>query len=178
MGVSPVGKVTFSTAPFYQRRGHNLEFHFAEPLTEDDVRRIREIGHWINQNYVVRLCALLESHGVVPKEGKGKICKELPGHEEIDILRRLRNEFAHSSGRYDATDPEARKLYERIVDHFRIQTDDPSSAKDYPIPIDTVLVPLTQACKRYVVAVKGEDFGSRRRRMSGGQGLAIHQRGR
>lgn len=148
-----VGAKSCPTAPFYQVRGLDISFTFAAPLTAEDVRENNEIGYWINQNYVIRLFALLQSHNIV-SEAKS-INKELLGHEEVDILRRLRNAFAHSAGWYHNEDAEERHLRDRIIDHFSLkQADHPASARMFPIPIDEVLIPLTEGCKRYVEALR------------------------
>jgi hypothetical protein len=57
----PPGQREFRTAPFYANRGHNVRFVFDSPLTKKEAERISAIGHWINQNYVVRLCSVLEA---------------------------------------------------------------------------------------------------------------------
>lgn len=144
-----IGARNCRTAPFYQHHGFDITFTFAAPLTAERIDEINEIGHWINQNYVVRLCALLESYGVISKTEP--INTELDGHEEVDILRRLRNEFAHTAGWYDPTDPEERRLRDRIIEHFSLNAENhPELRGKFPIPIDEVLVPLTEGCKRYV----------------------------
>ena len=80
-----VGARRLRTAPFDLRRGFGITFMFAEPLTAKRIDEINKIGHWIKQNYIVRLYALLDGHKVVFQ--KGRINTELDGHEEIDILR-------------------------------------------------------------------------------------------
>ncbi len=154
-----VGRTQFETPPFYQIRGFNITFNFAQPLTENDVTRISAIGHWINQNYVIRLCAILEANGIILKKEKGKINNQLEGHKEVDIVRRLRNQFAHSSGRYNPSDPDKRKLYRRLVDHFGIHENAQpiDSATDYPVSIDTILMPLTKGCIDYILALHEQD---------------------
>ena len=57
-----VGATAFETAPFYKNQGFNWSFAFSEPLTADDVEGINAVGHWTNENYVVRLYALPEWH--------------------------------------------------------------------------------------------------------------------
>ncbi len=47
-------------------------------------------SHWLNENFIVRLYAVMESHGLVGE--KINIRKDLDGWEELDILRRLRNQ--------------------------------------------------------------------------------------
>jgi hypothetical protein len=148
-----IGITSYPTAPLYQDRGFNITFSFSEPLTAERVEEINTIGHWVNQNFIVRLCALLESHHIIPPKGKGKINQQLDGHEEVDILRRLRNVIAHTSGRYDPKEPNERKLYERIAQKFSIEADDPQTTSDFPLPIDTLLIPLAEGCKRYTQAL-------------------------
>ena len=147
-----IGERSCRTAPFYQRRGFGITFRFAEPLTAERIDEINEIGHWINQNYVVRLCALLEAHNVISRTRS--INADLDGHDEVDILRRLRNEFAHTEGWYNPTGPEQRRLQNRLIEHFSLEPENHPEASDkFRIPIDEVLVPLTEGCKRYVQAL-------------------------
>jgi len=149
-----VGARHCRTAPFYRHHGFDITFTFATPLTAERIGEINEIGHWINQNYVVRLYALLESYGVISKTKH--INTELDGHEEVDILRRLRNEFAHTAGWYDPTDPEEKQLRDRIIEHFSLNAEThPELRGKFPIPIDEVLVPLTEGCKRYAQKLFG-----------------------
>jgi hypothetical protein len=163
-----VGATVLSTPPYYQKHGINITFHFAKPLTKDDVDRINAIGHWLNQNFVIRLCALLESRGVIPKQpiekgllrrmvsclspwsSKGtRIDLGLQGGAKLDLVRRLRNKFAHSSGKYNPKDAEQRKLLRRMGKVLKV---DVSAAQDFPLAIDEVLEPLFKGCKAYVQA--------------------------
>jgi hypothetical protein len=147
-----IGARSCRTAPFYRHHGLDVDFTFAEPLTAESIGQMNEIGYWINQNYVVRLFALLQSHNIV-SETKS-INKELLGHEEIDILRRLRHEFAHTAGWYHNEDAQERRLRNRIIDHFSLkEANHPASGRMFPIPIDEVLIPLTEGCKRYAEAL-------------------------
>ncbi|MFZ1060873.1 MAG: hypothetical protein WAP47_16950, partial [Candidatus Rokuibacteriota bacterium] len=55
---------------------------------------------------------------------------------------------------YHNTDADDRRLRNRIVDHFSLkQANHPESSRMFPIPIDEVLIPLTEGCKRYVEAL-------------------------
>ncbi len=49
------------TAPYYIAQGFDISFVFSEGISEEGINKINQIGHWINQNFVIRLCALLES---------------------------------------------------------------------------------------------------------------------
>jgi hypothetical protein len=146
------GQTEFPTAPFYQERGFFVTFKFSMPLTAERIEEISQIGRWVNQSFVIRLYALLESHQVIPPNGQGRINQQLDGHEEVDIIRRLRRILAHTSGRYNFADPEERKLYEKIVGKFSIEAESSETAREFPVPIDALLL-LAEGCKRYIQAL-------------------------
>lgn len=145
-----VGQTRFSTAPFYQNKGLNIVFTLSSPLTLEKIQEINEIGRWVNQSFVIRLCALLESYHLISKNEKERIDQKIDGHEDVDILRRLRNVLAHTSGRYNPKDSEERKLYERIIEKYSINIKEQEIANEFPLHIDTFLLPLAEGCKRYV----------------------------
>jgi hypothetical protein len=139
-----VGKTFIESAPYYRLKGLHLRVEFGQPLTMDDIERLRELGYWINQSVIIRLYALLEYHGVV--SDTIRIDTTLDGHEEIDILRRLRKYFAHT-GRYNETDKDQKRLFDRVVAHFNLIGHD----KDrFPISIDTVVQVIFEKAKIYV----------------------------
>jgi hypothetical protein len=139
-----VGQNFIQSAPYYRSKGLKLKVTFDNPLTMDDVERLRELGYWINQSVIVRLYTLFEYYGVISE--RKKIETKLDGHQEVDILRRLRKYFAHT-GRYNEQDPEQKKLFDRIVNHFNLVIYD----KDrFPIPIDMVIEVIFQRTKKYV----------------------------
>ncbi len=75
-----------------------------------------------------------------------KIRKELAGNEEVDILRRLRKYFSHTS-KYNPTDKEQLKLFNRIIEHFKLDVYDKGVL---PIPIDTVIEVVFERAKKYI----------------------------
>jgi hypothetical protein len=152
-----VGQKEFATAPFYQERGFRITFTFTTPLTSYEIEKISEIGRWINHSFLIRLCAMLESRQIIPSDGQGRINQQLDGHEELDILRRLRNVLVHTPGRYDSTNPDERKLYQRIVSKFAIEAESPETARDFPVPIDKLLIPLAEGCKRYILTRQSKE---------------------
>ena len=137
-----VGQKVLPTAPYYASRGFRLIVAVEEPLAANDIPRINDLGRWVNQNYIVRLCALIEARGLF-----SSIDKSVDGWEDMDLLRRLRNRFAHSSGRFDPQDPDQVRLRDRIVRHCKLPTKD---YEDYPLSVDTVLDPIFDGCARYV----------------------------
>ena len=124
------GHKQFRTPPYYRQFGIDIVFCFTAPLKQEDITRLNAIGLWISQNFIIRLYAFLEYHGIIPPEGKGRLKQDLDGFDEIEILRRLRKIFAHTSGRYKAGDSEEKMLYTRIVEFFSLQVEDPSRATD------------------------------------------------
>jgi hypothetical protein len=135
---------------FHARHAHHVAMTFSDPLDHADIGEIAGIGHWLLQNYVIRLCALLEQHGVVPAEGQGGMRAGVAGHDHVEMLRTLRGVFAGSDGGYDGKSPEDRALYERIVKLYSLAAESAESASEYPLDIDKVLQPMTEGCIAYV----------------------------
>ena len=111
----------------------------------DHIKRNNEIGHWINQNVIVRLYSIMEYYGLV--SNNIKIDQLLPGWEELDILRRLRQIFSHKSGKYDPNNNMEKKLKQKIISHFNMSISD---YNDFPLNIDEVIDPIFSGCKNYV----------------------------
>ena len=147
---SVIGAQHISTAPFYQQHGYHVNLSFDKPLTQETIEEVNQIGRWLNESYVIRLCALLEFYQIIPREGQGRINQSIEGHEAVDILRRLRNELLHRSGRHNPEDKDSCKLYERMVQTFSLKAESSTTAAHYPVHIDGFLLPLTAACKCYV----------------------------
>ena len=148
-----VGQTQFSTAPFYQNMGLNIVFTLSSPITAEKIQEINEIGRWVNQSFIVRLCALLESYHIISKNENERINQSIDGHDDVDILRRLRNILAHTSGRYNSNDLEERKLYKRIIEKYSVKIEDGETAEEFPLHIHTLLLPLAEGCKRYVIGL-------------------------
>jgi len=142
-----VGETVLFTPPYYQAQGISIVHSFDVPLSLVKKNEINEIGHWINQNFIIRLCALMESHHML--SASINIDFNLDGAEQLNIVRRLRNRFAHSSGRFNSADSDDVKTMELIRDHLGISID---GRVDWPLAIDTVLEKLLEGCKMYVAA--------------------------
>jgi hypothetical protein len=138
-----VGKREMNTAPIYSDSGLKVRFHFSQPLTLNDVEKINEVGHYLNQNVIFRLYALLESYNLFAT----KIDQSIDGWKELDLVRRLRNHFAHTSGEYDPAGSKQKKLVEELVTHFKLGIKEP---QDIPLSINEVIIPLFNGCKKYI----------------------------
>ncbi len=133
------------TAPYYIQQGFDVRFIFSEGISEEGIKKINEVGHWINQNAIICLCAILESYHIISKTIR--INFDLEGSEQVNIARRLRNCFAHSSGRYKADNDDHLKTLKLMKDKLGISID---GCTDWPLSIDTVIQPLFEGCSKYV----------------------------
>jgi hypothetical protein len=110
-----------------------------------DQFRNTTLGHWVNEAFVVRLWAVLESHRAV-----SPIDHSLDGAAEVDICRRLRHEIGHAKG--DVDDREARELERRIRSTFTLDNQQSLFDGKFILSKDKVLRPMFAACQRYCVA--------------------------
>jgi hypothetical protein len=149
-----IGHTEFPTPRYYEDMGLGVWFRFSSPLTSEFIMEFNDLAHWINQNFVLRLYAVLESNGLISPTIR--IRPDIEGHNEVDIIRRLRNTFGHGSGRYDPADAEKRELFERIVSHFDLEVGEDSEHEGkYPLSISEVLIPLAEGCRRYAASLAG-----------------------
>ena len=131
--------------PFNFPGGIQTIIKYRDPLTKEFISFNNKVGHFTNQNYIIRLYALIEYYKIIGNDIK--IDYTIPGADELDILRRLRNYFSHRSGSYNKDDPTQDELYKTIVEHFNLGN---VNSEDFPISIDTVISPLVYKIKEYV----------------------------
>lgn len=139
-----VGMKRVETAPYYKAQGFNINFIFNEGVSEKEIKRINRIGHWINQNFIIRLYAVLESYHIV--SDSIEIDFNLKGAQYLDLVRRFRNYFAHSSGIFKPSNIEHNKTIEVMNSILGIHTE---GLTDWPLSIGTVLKPLFDGCILY-----------------------------
>jgi hypothetical protein len=136
--------------------GGNLAFHYPDGITREEITRIRRIGHLMNQNFVIRLYAILEDHEVI--KSKKEICESPSGGEAVYIVRKLRNVFGHSGGKYDGKDKEHVKLLRRLDDLIGSSYSS-ENCTDWPLLINTVLKPLRDGCVDYINSIADKATG-------------------
>lgn len=129
---------------YYRSKGLDVSLQFSRPITKEDVIQHNELSRWLNESFIIRLYALLESHGIYSKIDRG-----LEGSDEIDILRRVRMILAHSLGKYHSNNSDQRKLVDRIITHMDLKIKDPV---EFPLDIDKVIDPLVKGCRLYIKA--------------------------
>lgn len=154
---SLIGQFQYESPAFYELFGYEISFHFTDKLTRNDIERGNDIGHFINMSYIFMLYSVLERHHVIG--GTISIDGEREGYDHIDLLRRLRNAIGHGAGKYNAKDKDDRKLYKRLREYYKLDVegadldDEACKADAFPLPIDRVLLPMTEGCRKYVEAL-------------------------
>ena len=144
-----IGAEVLETGAYYRVRGHNVEFHYPGGVTEDIRKREGVATQWLNESYIVRMISLLNYYRVL----EPNIDTDLVGAEDVNLSRRLRGIFCHTSGRYDKDDREEKKLFTRLVAQYGLSGEDPTVKSEFPLPIDTILEVMTEGCVRYIEAV-------------------------
>ena len=146
------GKTSVLTAEHFRAQGLGVVLSFAAPVSDKDIKGYNELAHWLNENFVVRLYAVMEANGFVSETVS--IRHDLPGADELDILRRLRRLIAHGSGYYDPENADKARLKQRIESTFSVEARrEPEDLNKFPLGIRQVLIPLVEGCKRYVEAI-------------------------
>ncbi len=134
------------TAPYYLRRGYVASIELKEPITAEFIERNRCLGKWINENAIIRLYGIMDSHGLLKK-----INSDLKGAKEVDLMRRMRNAFTKTVLNYTPEKPENVKLCAEVIKYFGVEAKDFSQG-EIPTPIDTVVEPIFNGCREYIAA--------------------------
>jgi|SRR5688572_18980378 len=144
---SLVGQTEFRAPGYYQQLGLDVSVKLSSPMTAEFIDGLFDLGHWINENFVVRLWSILESNGIKT------VNQELDNWRDVELVRRLRNKIGHGSGNYDPNDKDKKKLFDSIVDYYKVpQGYSYFDVEKYPIGIKQVLVPMAHGCKTYAAA--------------------------
>lgn len=144
LGDSLIGKNSFETASYYKWRGYNVSVHTGKPITKDFIEKYSKIGQWINENAIIRLHGILTYHGIVDK-----IDQEIAGWKEVDLMRRMRNVFTKTILNYRPEDSDNVKLRKELIDYFNLD-EDQLPGGEIPTPIDKVIRPIFEGCRKYI----------------------------
>jgi hypothetical protein len=88
------GSKSIPIPAFYRNEGIDLVLHFGHEIDRSIRDENNAIGHFVNQNIIIRLFAILNYYEFVSDDIS--LEKDSPGFAEVEILRRLRNIYAHS----------------------------------------------------------------------------------
>jgi len=144
------GQDGWSPPSFYDESPYLL-VTMKQPISAADVEFNNYVAHWMNENFIIRLYAILQAYDVAKVDAPNA-----SGYDEYKIVRRLRDKLAHgSSGRYDASDKNDRDALERLrrVGRGFVEPDDYDGRFD--LSISGVLFPLLLGCRDYAAAVLG-----------------------
>lgn len=119
------------------------------PVTDADVAENNRVAHWLNENFLIRLYAILEVFDVVKIDRP-----EAPGYDQYKVVRALRNKLAHgSSGRYDKSKSEDREALERLKRICPEFTPPERYGGRFDLSISAVLWPLVVGVREYAAHV-------------------------
>ncbi len=134
---------------FYKKEYPNLEgcLLFEKGISNINLKEIIKAAHYINQNFIIRLAALLDSEDIV--KSKNNIKDSLHKSKDVKLLIDLRNVFAHETGNIDFKISSNIEINKRIVEHYELVTP-PNDTNEFRLPINDVLKKMFEGCKEYV----------------------------
>lgn len=125
----------------------DITFKFQNTISETTRSELNRISEYMNQNFIVRLHALLEYEGI--KDTKSKIDIEISGHEILQILHELRKEFAHKTGKFNPENKDSVRLRHRLFKTFDINSEE-SLPDQFPLDKNRVIKPIVDGIKLYI----------------------------
>jgi hypothetical protein len=119
---------------------------FSRKIDLATIDEMNSVAHYQNQNFIVRFYALLQEYKII---GNGiDICKDIDGWIELDILRLLRNNFAHSRGKLSSKDSKDKAVHNEIIKYFELIEED-YDPNEFPLPSTPVIVKIFKKCLDY-----------------------------
>lgn len=141
---SVIGTDSIKLPAFYKNEGIDLLLKFDREIDNSIREENNAIGHFANQNFILRLFAIMNYYGFVGDNIS--LVKESPGFQEVDILRRLRHIYAHSLGKFNPENDDHVKLKQVIQERFSLDVPD---YDDFPLNIHAVIDAIIDGCKSY-----------------------------
>lgn len=132
---------------YYVEKGFSATVILDNPITDEDVRENHDLAHYLNQNFILRLDAVLEDSGQ-----KGEKIKKTAGWECLDLVRCLRNIFMHgNSPLYSSTQSKVNPKHHDLAKEYYKKLFNQELNEDdiYSLPIDRVLEPIVQSTLEY-----------------------------
>ena len=136
-----IGYDSFTPGEFYQASTSYSYVKLKAPLSDQVRNEHIRIAGWMNENFFIRLWAILESHGFTKQ-----IRIDARGSDVVKLLKKLRQHFAHGSGQYDKSKQPHRKLLKDLLKLFPV----PGEHEAIPTNIDLVLKPMYERCCEYL----------------------------
>jgi hypothetical protein len=142
-----LGAEAYIAGDWYSGRGATYFVKPSRPLVRADLTEINETGGFINRSFVISMAAALEEHNVVPC-GTGPN-RAIPGGDHVQLVKWLRNCFAHGDSVYDATDKRCVRARQLLQELFPVPT---QGTVGFVYSIETILEPLKNGVLQYIRA--------------------------
>ena len=140
MPVGAIGMSHFFPGGYYGEVTPYERIVFKEPVTPESRAYHNAIATWNNENFMLRLWAILESNGFTKP-----IRESAASAEYVKLLKRLRQHFGHGSGRFDQSKADHLRLRRKLIELFPAV----ASSEGIALSIDTVLEPMRERCYEY-----------------------------
>ena len=142
-----IGATSYQSPSWYRNRGARYTVSLPAPFTDDDLTRLQEGTSFVNRSFIITLAAILEAYEIVPYRVEPD--RSLDGGDHVQLVKWLRNRYAHGEYEYDATNEkhvETRQLLENVL------PDIADATEGFPASIDSVLEPLKDGVLQYIDA--------------------------
>jgi len=146
----------FESPTFYKNKGAYFCVTLPEERTGIMNRTLKDVGAWLNQNYIIRLWGILDGNGIITV-GKNE---SNPYTKILSLLRH--NVGAHSPGYRNPNRSESKKAA-KLICQYLDKTFIPNSANFFNLSIDTVIEVLKMRCIELVRSLEGKEKPDRRR---------------
>lgn len=144
-----IGKTVFKTAPCYQSLGYNITINTGSPIDQNFIDRYMQIGNWINENAIIRLYGVMNYHNILSSEIR--INQHLLRWRDVDLMRRMRDVFTKTILNYEPNKPENIRLRNEVINYYNLNKNEYSEG-EIPTPVNSVIQPMFEGCKKYVRA--------------------------
>ena len=133
----------YETQPYNVNQKTKFIMKFDQPITKELQLLHRKVGHYLNQNYLIRLYEIMKQYKIAGKQ----IDYELKGSDDIEILWELRCKFAHGLGKYDPTNEKDKILLTKLMTRYK----EAHVIKDeFPISQDKTIKEIIHGIKSYL----------------------------
>jgi len=144
---SAVGMSSYESPDWYRQRKAVYFVKPDQPLKQNDVREINDMGTFVNRSFVVAMAAILEAFDIVPYKQNPDRSKA--GGDHAQLTKWLRNRFAHGDWEFDA----GNKDHVQTLDlQNRLFPSSAATGLGFAISIDTILEPLKDGVLEYIRA--------------------------
>ena len=131
---------------YYVNKGIDIKFQLPTPLTPILRRTLHDAPNWQNQNYIIRLCGILDEAGLMTagKEQENPYTK---------ILGDLRSKVgAHSSGKHSTRKKKSKDIQDRIQKYLDPKFK-PEHLDSFNLSIDAVLERIKNRCIEFAISM-------------------------